>query len=258
MSHTQRRLTHATFFPPAFTVVARRVVTTHDVVMEAMTCRMRWIRPGVRLGATSVEADKSDGGLGVKAPRMKTSRGIFLGGSLQSFRVASDNFATLHGGEHLRHAGGVLASYVTPKARKDAVCSVSNDGRAGTACREDCKLPVCPVLQGRRYQSTRVSQPHLQSFSSDTDLTPIFRCSQSQKLPSSLRCLVRCAGSRASLARSSSSTMATQKQGTTRSVSQPRISSSVKSRVTSYRTAGCSRALPLCQTATGLSETTDH
>ena len=72
--------THSrTFLSLASTVVARRVVTTHDIVMEALTCRMRWIRPGVRLGATSVEADKSDGGLGVKAPRMKTSRGSFLG-----------------------------------------------------------------------------------------------------------------------------------------------------------------------------------
>ena len=71
----------ATLFSLASTVVARRVVTTLVIwlFMEALTCRMRWIRPGVRLGSTSVEADKSDGGLGVKAPRMKTSRGIFLG-----------------------------------------------------------------------------------------------------------------------------------------------------------------------------------
>ena len=55
---------------------SRRHYSRH---MEALTCRMRWIRPGVRLGSTSVEADKSDGELGVKAPRMKTSRGSFLG-----------------------------------------------------------------------------------------------------------------------------------------------------------------------------------
>ena len=83
MSHTAYCYSQHFFpsLPLASTVVARRVVTTLVIwlFMEALTCRMRWIRPGVRLGSTSVEADKSDGGLGVKAPRMKTSRGIFLG-----------------------------------------------------------------------------------------------------------------------------------------------------------------------------------
>lgn len=194
MSHTQRRLTHATFFPPAFTVVARRVVTTHDVVMEAMTCRMRWIRPGVRLGATSVEADKSDGGLGVKAPRMKTSRGSFLGVYRASMWRQTTERPYTGANTCVMQVGSWRAMSLPKKGRMpfhQYPMMAVQEPPAG-------KIANCQFVPF--YKAGDINAPGLVSGNRNpfSLLTPIFRCSQSQKRPSSLRCLIRCAGSRAS------------------------------------------------------------